>query len=594
MKAINNRVVILFLMVVAVITMMVPKAAQAQSTYREESGVLEQIYESRVRSALNNVFRPNEYSVVVSVDINQDQKALDALETQMENMNLPGVAGLVLPENMGMSNKLHGLRNKIAVQLLIDDAVSKEKEEAAKALIQMRLHMDESAGDIVTVSRAVLIPKEKLPEPDLLPELSWRMWALVIIVSLLALGLLVFAIQKRKELNLNSKLNTQKAPDHSPSQPDQSASQSAVLSPARRLDVIEEATVAPTSETDRDLVELYERKKSLVRIAQRFPEAASKSLEEQFEKGHQNHVVTVLDHLGWEESKELFRGMSHRIWSKIGSLMVTLATKPTTKEVLASFEHCQKNVVARYLELTEGDLDNPFSFIAKIPQEDLKNIIQKESPQDLAVICAYLESSEKSSLLEALSEDLQQATLIQLTKVREIDYEKVKKLSEQMKARFRTLKESPTRTLGGVSFLIDLLQQLDVQSEFNFLQKLSIDNPVEYENLRNVYLVFSDLIHVPVDILTESFSAIDMKILTASLFDASSEVRFHCLKALPEKRAKMIEKDLSYIKEQPKKVSLSTQRLIRQAVNATLLMEGKTISQLMSQNAKDDSSFVAA
>jgi flagellar motor switch protein FliG len=585
----------LILMIAAGFAMMAPlQESRAQSTYREESGVLEQIYESRVRSALNNVFRPNEYSVVISVDINQDQKALDALETQMDNMNLPGVAGLVLPENMGMSNKLHGLRNKIAVQLLIDDAVSKEKEEAAKSLIQMRLHMDESAGDLVTISRATLLPKEKLPEPDLLPELSWRMWALVIIVSLLALGLLIFAIQKRKELNLNSKLNTRRAPEV----PEEGSVQkngalNASVRTGHGLELSEEPA-APTTEVDRDLIELYERKKSLVRIAQKFPEAASKSMEEQFEKGHQNHVVAVLDHLGWEESKELFRGMSHRIWSKVGSLMVTLTSKPTTKEILASFEHCQKNVVARYLELAEGDLTNPFSFIAKIPQEDLRNIIQKESPQDLAVICAYLESSEKSSLLEALPEDLQQATLIQLTKIREIDYDKVKKLSEQMKARFKALKESPTRTLGGVSFLVDLLQQLDVQAESNFLHKLSVDNPVEFESLRSVYLVFSDLVHVPSEILSESFSNIDMKILTSSLFHAESDVRFHCLKALPEKRAKMIEKDLSYIKDQPRKVSLSTQRLVRQAVNATLLMEGMTVSQLMSKNTKVQQPIAAA
>lgn len=120
----------------SIISLFMSSSALGQSAYREESGVLEQVYESRVRSALNNVFRPNEYSVVVSVDINQDQKQLDALETQMENMNLPGVAGLVLPENMGMSNKLHGLRNRVSVHLLIDQQVSKEKKRPPKRLFR--------------------------------------------------------------------------------------------------------------------------------------------------------------------------------------------------------------------------------------------------------------------------------------------------------------------------------------------------------------------------------------------------------------------------------------------------------------------------
>lgn len=536
-------------------------ASLAKAQYREESGALEQIYESRVRSALNTIMRPGEFSVVISVDINRDPKQLNALEEEMDKMSLPGVPGLAMTENMNVSNKLHELRNQVSAQLILDNSVSKEKEAAARSLASVKLHLDESAGDKLTVLRANMMPQESLPAADLLPELSWRMWALVLLVSLLSLGFLFMALQKRKAgRKAEEKQNLANLPE----------SGAMGKNPEPSLEEISEP------ETDaRDLIELYERKKSLTALAARYPEAASRALDEQFEKGSQKELMIVFEAFGWESSKELFPGMSHRTWGRLGSMMMAQTQKPTEAETLAAMEFCHRAVVAKYLELADGDLKNPFAFLTKLLPDDRARIFAGEAPRDLALICAYLDSRQKTDLLESLNEELQQAALLEMAKLREVPYESVQKITDSLRRKAQALKEKPIVSVDSQAFLIQLLGDLDVVAEMRFIERLRRDDPTTMENLRRVYLQFADLVHLPQEVLSAAFGALDLQVLTASLTESSPDLAFHCFKSLPEKRAKMVEKDLAYSKGLPQKQILSARRLLLKAVRAQLLIEGR-------------------
>ncbi|HRO66806.1 MAG TPA: hypothetical protein PL182_04515 [Pseudobdellovibrionaceae bacterium] len=296
--------------------------------YREETGALEQIYESRARAALNTLLRPEEYSIVVAAEIERDQKRLLALEEDMDKMFLPGVPGLQMSENLPIANRLHELRNRIDVVLVLHSEVSPEQEATAKSLVKMKLQLDESAGDTLTVSRALSLEKTNPPSPDVLPELSWRMWALILLLGLLGTGMVLLLLNRNKKAAPPPQFMT--APPSKESKEETPASETPSKDETRATS---EATSAG-EEDQAQLVELYERKKSLIALATQYPEAAAAALAEHFAKGHEKDLLLTCEALGWELSKKVFRDLSHRAWARLGMMISSRAQDPTPQEFL--------------------------------------------------------------------------------------------------------------------------------------------------------------------------------------------------------------------------------------------------------------------
>jgi hypothetical protein len=557
----------------AIIWLSLSICLQANAQYREESGALEQIYESKIRAVLNTVMRPIEYSIVVAVDINNDPKRIGELEAEVDKMNLPGIPGMLLSENMNVSNKLHELRNKVSVHLTLDESVSKVKEDTAKTLVQMKLHMDDTAGDVLVVSRAALIPKVEEPKqsnPDLLPELSWRMWSLILVLSLLGIGALVLYLQQRNK----------KAQEKQPTVQQNESLDGAHLEASAEVDSVKDQEVKSLPDIsleDKNRIEIYDCKRTIIDLATKYPEAASRALSEEFEKGHQSEVIIACEALGWELCRQLFTGVGHRTWGRLG-VLIAKNEKPERKPelVLEALNHFRKAVYSKYLELADNRSENPFLFLIRLDPEDQIKLLSKESPQNIAVICVYLDSTQKTDLINILPTDLQQAVLIQLARMKEVPYSAVKVVAEGLRQKLKFINENPSRSFDGQKFLIDLLGTLDVISEDRFVRTLAETNPVEYAALKTNYLVFEDLTYLPEDILAEAFAGLDMQIMAQSFYNTSPDLISHCMKALPEKRAKMIEKDIAYMKSVSAKDALSARRVVVKAVNSILLINDRT------------------
>jgi|GEM_PF-3640239 len=96
---------------------------------------------------------------------------------------------------------------------------------------------------------------------------------------------------------------------------------------------------------------------------------------------------------------------------------------------------------------------------------------------------------------------------------------------------------------------------------------------------------------LPPEILSLSFSSVDMKILTKALFTASDEIRNHIFASLPEKRARMIEKDLAYLQNVSELESLTAQKVIRDQILTTLKIEEKSLNELLKLSDLSDSNL---
>lgn len=545
----------------------------ASAQYREESGALEQIYEARVRSALNTIMRPNEYSVVISVDIDQDPKRLQAIEDDLENMSLPGVPGLAMSENMPLSNKLHELRNRVSVHLVLDDAISAEREKAARDLTNMKLHLDESNGDILQISRAGLIPKE-LPPPkaDLLPELSWRMWALVVIVSLLAIGLALLLLNRRPK--------RQEDPQEKTPTPEKHEELPAMAAAAK------EESESPETPESGTLIELYKRKEALASIASKQPEAAARGIESLFDSGRKVEVVRLMEALGWEQSKELFHRLNHRCWAKIGSELIAQPGPSKPEELLAAVTFCQQSLIAAFLESDELSKTGLFGFIPQLNNEEIQMAFDGLSAPEIATVCAALNKKDRAYVLEGLEEKQQETILISMTKINRVPSEEVARLRGVLRERVQQIKNEPGLIIDNLKNLKDLLSSLDVMNEYKFLEKLRKEDPKQFQNLRKSHLFFEDIAQLPADIINECLSSLDMETIARALYQGNEQLVNAVLESLPEKRAKMVEKELAYLQNLTQKDVLAARRRVAEAGRLFVSANGHQLPQLFAMKTE--------
>lgn len=143
--------------------------------YIEEMGSLENVYEARARSVLNTILRPTDYTLVVAIELDHDEKKLKEFHDEMDVQYLPGMPLMGDAPALGKAtNKLHEMKSKTDISVVLSRNVTPETERIIKDLLTSKLHLDATAGDNVTVKRIELpadAPKAE-PKPDTLPELT--------------------------------------------------------------------------------------------------------------------------------------------------------------------------------------------------------------------------------------------------------------------------------------------------------------------------------------------------------------------------------------------------------------------------------------
>ena len=173
---------------VLLVTMLLTSTTWAQTQFVEEVASLEGIYEARARAVLNTFLRPHDYTIVVSAEIQADEEQIDDIRADMEMRFLPGMpieaAANLVPGN----NKLHEVKSKIDVHLVLNDDISPDKENLLKEVLAAKLHLDKESGDSLTVKRSNLPNLNPDAKVEKLPELSWKMWALIVLISMLTLA----------------------------------------------------------------------------------------------------------------------------------------------------------------------------------------------------------------------------------------------------------------------------------------------------------------------------------------------------------------------------------------------------------------------
>lgn len=530
---------------------MVLSPVKLKAQYREEIGTLESMYEVRAKTLLNTVLRPHEYSLVISMDIDRDEERLGKLQAEIDNDFLPGMPGGLSSENPAFANQLYELKNKIDIHLILSNKISKEKEATIKSLLSMKLHLDEKNGDKLTVDRTDLPSLENETSADKLPELSWKMWGMILGLSLMTLaGLLLYwnrkskmALQKQNELNNEVKNKSSEAgsKDH-----DLGASITLpeLLQANKHSDESFEDEESQLNEIDSHVL-ISEQKTQILSLVTQYPEATSQALAEHFLNNNEKDLLILCETFGWEISKKLFSGFSPRVWGKLGLALQKQIDKFTENEFLTGLESCKKVILKKFLEIGEFDSKNPFGFFWKLDNFDRKKLIESEGAKSIAIICCHANKDQVAELMDSLEQHVAEAVTMSIATLESISELQVKSIIDSMTARLKTIKENPEKETDGIRVAAQLLRSLPAEKEHLFFEKLASESPQEALKIRKTILLFADVKYIPSEIINDALALLELStIVNALRNNYFPEVTSHIFKALPPKKSYMIQRDL--------------------------------------------------
>lgn len=537
----------------------------ATAQFREEMGTLETMYEARARAAINTVLRPYEYSLVVAVDIDRDETRLAKLQEEFEKDTLPGMGGASSSDNPAIANQLYELKNKIEIHLVLSNKITKEKEATVVSLLKMKLHLDEKNGDTLTIARSDLPAANEDQSASKLPELSWKMWGMLTVLLLLALsGIFYFFDRRAKAKKEKENDKDQKEKDLNEKIPEQNMM-------AHNENNEKESDIPKIDPSEL----MYEQKQQILSLASQYPESSIESLTEHFQKGHERDILLMCEAFGWELAKKVFSGFSPKIWGRLGYMVVSQTEQASMIEISGALENCGRVILKRFLEIGSDDPKNPFGFIFKINNDDRERVLNNESAANIALICAHGKPEDVADLMASLSPETQEAVTMAVTRLKTFSEQQARALSETLLKKLKAIKENPETKANGIEIAAGLIRSLPAEKEYSFFEKLKQENPSDAEKIRRTILMFSDIVFVPADVITDMGALLDISVIVSALRIGFPEVREHILASLPPKKAYMIQRDLELdFLGNVKQVAMSQREMIK---TITSLLKAKNI-----------------
>jgi flagellar motor switch protein FliG len=510
---------------------------------REESTSLENLYQEKVRNILDNLIAPEDYTLVISATIKNDDRKLKEYSDTIERKFMPGLPINDPASFADANNLLLELKQKVDIQIILTENVPADRDGIVKDVIKNKLHLSEETGDSIAVVRAArIVPYPKPTEQRWFPELSAKMIAFWVLVSMMVLtGILLWA-QRRKE-----KAKQQERAEQAFLIEQKRAHEEAKAEEQKKEEA--ESPVAQseglTEEEKNELeVKMAFEKSEIHKLCTDYGPIVAKAVEEFMIQGHVRESVMVMEALGWHESKRLFRDLDTRSWAKIGSTLRTRQGEPSIVEIFEAAHYFHRFALSYVLERTAKDDGNPFSFVFKLNDNQRIDLLNREAPDKIALIGVYCTGPQMTDFLRGLESSKQNEILFHLTRIKQLPETEVKSGVLSYLASLERIKKDPSIFADGPMLAADFLRSLPAGREEELIQYLFDQHPSEAEKLRRVRVMFQDIPYYPAELTRKVIENLESDLIQRALTGYDRAFTDEFLQLLPSKKGLMIQNDL--------------------------------------------------
>lgn len=189
----------------------------------------------------------------------------------------------------------------------------------------------------------------------------------------------------------------------------------------------------------------------------------------------------------------------------------------------------------------------PFEFVRKADPSQLLNFIQKEHPQTIALILAYLKPQQASVVLAALPQDKQADVARRIAIMDRTSPEVIKEVERILEKNLSTLVTEDFTAAGGVQAIVNILNTVDRGTEKYIMETLEIEDTDLAEEIRKRMFIFEDILTLDNRSIQRFLRDVENNQLAVALKGSTDEVQKVIFSNMSKRMAEMIKEDIEYM-----------------------------------------------
>ncbi|MBQ8923666.1 MAG: flagellar motor switch protein FliG [Lachnospiraceae bacterium] len=198
-------------------------------------------------------------------------------------------------------------------------------------------------------------------------------------------------------------------------------------------------------------------------------------------------------------------------------------------------------------KLTASLQVRPFEFVRKADASQLLSFIQDEHPQTIALILAYLPSSQAAAVVSALPPEKQADVAKRIASMDRTSPDVIKEVEAVLEKKLASLVNQDYTIVGGVDSIVSILNTVDRSTEKHIMETLEVEDPELADEIRRKMFVFEDILTLDNRAIQTVLREVDNNELAVALKNANEDVQKVIFDNLSSRLASMIKEDMEFM-----------------------------------------------
>lgn len=189
----------------------------------------------------------------------------------------------------------------------------------------------------------------------------------------------------------------------------------------------------------------------------------------------------------------------------------------------------------------------PFDFVAKADPSQLLNFLQKEHPQVIALVLAYLKPQQAAIVLSELPQEKQADVAWRIATMDRTSPDVIKDVERMLEKNLSSLVIEDYTISGGIQSIVDILNSVDRGTEKYIMETLEIEDVDLADEIKKRMFVFEDILTLDSRSIQEFLREIDNNQLAVALKGTGEDVQKVIFANMSKRMAEMIREDMEYL-----------------------------------------------
>lgn len=198
--------------------------------------------------------------------------------------------------------------------------------------------------------------------------------------------------------------------------------------------------------------------------------------------------------------------------------------------------------------LTSSLQVKPFDTVRKSDGAQILNFLESESPQTIALVLSYLTPSQAASILASFEPDLQVEVARRISLMERTSPDVVKEIERILERRVLSLAGQDYTQAGGVATIVDILNNVDRQTERTILGALEMEAPELAEEIKRRMFLFEDIIYLDDRSMQRLLRDVDLtRDLPLALKNVSEDVANKFFRNMSSRAVETLKESIDYL-----------------------------------------------